>query len=132
MAIDLLYRKIYSGFKLTDEQCRFLVGVSAEEIVGDKGQKEYHFCYDRRLAIPFQRITPDSPLLDISAIWNNISVEQIMVIRGANSVVLSEQALEDMKKHPAVKKVLIVQEVGHAPTLLTLDQIIPIADFLKP
>ncbi len=53
-----------------------------------------------------------------------------MVVQGKESDILSEATIETMKQKSALKKVLQVPNVGHAPMLNSKDQIDPIITFL--
>lgn len=64
------------------------------------------------------------------ALWDNIKCP-VMVVRGKNSDLLTEDTLEAMKhRGPGVQKVLIVEGVGHAPMLNTPEQVESVKKFL--
>jgi pimeloyl-ACP methyl ester carboxylesterase len=82
--------------------------------------------YDPKLATSLEAIGPARPL---PTLWNEFDAlggVQVMVIRGANSDILSAATVEGMRKRRRALEVLEVPEEGHAPRLagtLTIDRV---------
>jgi len=69
--------------------------------------------------------------IDLWKIWDAVTCPTL-VLRGAESDLLLESTVEQMRgRGPAVKTVEF-PGIGHAPWLMSEDQIRPIADFLLP
>jgi pimeloyl-ACP methyl ester carboxylesterase len=87
--------------------------------------------YDTGLAHNFAAITFDEPLPTMWPQFEALTQRPVMVVRGANSDLLSTEAVEDMKtRHPAME-VLLVPDQGHAPLLAEADVIARIAAFVE-
>jgi len=82
--------------------------------------------YDPKLATILEAIGPARPL---PTLWNEFDAlgrVPVMVVRGANSDILSAATVESMRKRRRALEVLEVPEEGHAPRLagaLTIDRI---------
>ena len=82
--------------------------------------------YDPKLATILEAIGPARPL---PTLWNEFDAlgrVPVMVVRGANSDILSAATLEGMRKRRRALEVLEVPEEGHAPRLagtLTINRV---------
>ena len=83
--------------------------------------------YDPGIAIPF-RTQPAPPSL--WPVWDAIRCPTL-VVRGAESDLLAKSTLEAMAARGPRPQVLEVAGVGHAPMLLSADQVDPVAAFLR-
>jgi pimeloyl-ACP methyl ester carboxylesterase len=87
--------------------------------------------YDPRLARTFDGVDLERPL---PALWNefgSLARVPLMVIRGANSDLLSEETVAAMAaRHPALQR-LVIPDQGHAPLLVEADVIATIAAFAR-
>ena len=73
--------------------------------------------YDPALAHNLAAISPDQPTPTMWPQFEALAGVPVMVIRGANSDILSSETVEAMKtRHPAMD-VLVVADQGHAPLL---------------
>jgi pimeloyl-ACP methyl ester carboxylesterase len=81
--------------------------------------------YDPAIAMAFQGIEAD---VDLTSIWDAVACP-ILVIRGQESDLLTA---EDAKTMTSKKSVQLVEipDVGHAPALMSEDQIGMVRDFL--
>jgi pimeloyl-ACP methyl ester carboxylesterase len=86
--------------------------------------------YDTGLAHNFAAITFDEPLPTMWLQFDALAHRPVMVVRGANSDLLSAETVEAMKaRHPAMG-VLVVPDQGHAPLLAEADVIARIGEFV--
>src|SRR5215510_10679460 len=79
--------------------------------------------YDPKLATILEAIGPERPLPTLWSEFDALGRVPVMVIRGANSDILSAATVEAMRRR---RRVLEVPEEGHAPRLagaLTIDRI---------
>jgi pimeloyl-ACP methyl ester carboxylesterase len=85
--------------------------------------------YDPALAHNLAAISPDRPVPKMWPQFEALARVPVMVIRGANSDILSSEAVEAMKaRHPGMD-VLVVPHQGHAPLLVEPDIIARIKQF---
>ncbi len=85
--------------------------------------------YDRRLARAIGRIDLSRPVPDLWPQFIALSQVPALVIRGANSDVLSAETLEAMiERHPNLRTVTVPDQ-GHAPLLKDQDTVEAIASF---
>jgi len=73
--------------------------------------------YDPRLATILEAIGPEQPLPPLWKEFDALGRVPVMVIRGANSDILSAATVEAMRKRRRALEVLEVPEEGHAPRL---------------
>src|SRR6516162_6042868 len=73
--------------------------------------------YDPKLATILEAIGPARPLPTLWSEFDALGRVPVMVIRGANSDILSAATVEDMRKRRRALEVLEVPEEGHAPRL---------------
>jgi len=67
--------------------------------------------------------------VDLWSVWDRIACPTL-VLRGAESDLLSAETAAEMAKRGPAAKVVTVQGCGHAPALMADDQIKTIADWL--
>ncbi|HMA73155.1 MAG TPA: alpha/beta hydrolase [Xanthobacteraceae bacterium] len=85
--------------------------------------------YDPALAHSLAAMNPDQPIPTTWREFEALAGVPTMVIRGANSDILSAETVESMKtRHPELE-VLVVPDQGHAPLLAEPDVIARIAQF---
>ena len=67
------------------------------------------------------------------AVWNKIPTDtEIILIRGETSDILTPETAQKMAETgPGLKNIIVIPKVGHAPMLLSEDQISPIREFFS-
>jgi pimeloyl-ACP methyl ester carboxylesterase len=73
--------------------------------------------YDPKLATIFEAIGPAQPLPTLWKEFDALGRVPVMVIRGANSDILSQATVEAMRKRRRALEVVEVPDEGHAPRL---------------
>ena len=118
---------------LSDEQWRHLAEHSAEAL--DAG--EYRLRYDpairhtlRGHADPEFPLGPNFAGIDLWSVWTEIRCP-VLVLRGAESDVLSRSTLERMRASKPGVEVVEFPGVGHAPALMSEPQIAAVREFLS-
>lgn len=88
--------------------------------------------YDPAIAVPFRGATEETTAAGQAALWQ--LYEQIkadtLLLRGASSDLLSKLTAEDMARRGPRARLIEFEGVGHAPTLVTDDQVAAVSDFL--
>ena len=82
--------------------------------------------YDPAIGEPFAK--GETGTLDLGALWTRVAVP-VLLLRGAESDVLSAETAADMARRPEVELVEL-PGIGHAPALMEPSQIERIAEFL--
>ena len=77
---------------------------------------EILFDYDPAIAVPFNVKGP-TPRVDMRPLFNALAQKPLLVVRGAESDLLSATALEKMKAAAPDASFVTVPGAGHAPTL---------------
>ncbi len=108
----------------SDAEWRFLTGIWVRK--NDDGSYRAH--YDPRIAEPFRATMPEKDM----ELWHHYDAIRCptLVIRGANSDLLSKKTTQEMTSRGPKARVVEILEVGHAPTLMHADQIAIVRDFL--
>ena len=108
----------------TESQWRFLT----ETWIRKDAEGKWRPHYDPRIADEYKRTLPAQDI-ELWYLYDAIRCPT-MVLRGAQSDLLSRQTAEAMARRGPKAKVVEIAGVGHAPTLLNPDQIGIVRDFL--
>jgi pimeloyl-ACP methyl ester carboxylesterase len=108
----------------SDAEWRFLT----ESVLRRNDDGSYRFHYDPKLAEPFRKLMPEKDL-ELWPLWDAIQCPAL-VLRGAQSDLLTPATCEQMKQRGPKAKVVEIPGVGHAPTLMHEDQIRIVREFL--
>jgi pimeloyl-ACP methyl ester carboxylesterase len=114
------------GLKTRDEW-RELVAPTLRQVDG-----RYVFRYDPAIAMPFRTTTPQAAAAGEAATWalyDRIEARTLL-IRGAQSDLLSSETAAEMATRGPCPRVAEVQEVGHAPTFMPPSEIQIVREFL--
>lgn len=85
--------------------------------------------YDEKLASTLAAVDPDQPLPQLWKEFDTLANVPLMVIRGANSDILSAATVDAMRaRHPAMDSIEIADQ-GHAPLLAEPETIARIVQF---
>ncbi|MDP1740451.1 MAG: alpha/beta hydrolase [Polaromonas sp.] len=88
--------------------------------------------YDPAIAVPVRAVTEASAREGEVLLWqlyDNIQA-QTLILRGANSDLLSHATAQAMAQRGPKARVIEFEGVGHAPTLVAMDQVSTVGDFL--
>ena len=119
---------------LSDEQWRHL----AENGVQETAEGRFHLRYDPAIGDTMRgaRADPEFPMgpnffsgIDLWSTWADIRCPTL-VLRGAESDVLSHDTLLQMQARRPGVEVLELPGIGHAPALMSYDQIAAVSEFL--
>lgn len=123
-AFEAHLRAIHAPFgPLTAEQWRHLALHSHRRL--DDGGIGFH--YDPAIALPFKSLVVND--VDLWPLWDQVKCPTL-VLRGADSDLLSHETAREMQRRGPGAKVLEFPGIGHAPALMAEDQIAPVREFL--
>ena len=123
-ALDAYLRVIYAPFgPFTDTQWRGLVESSARVL--DDGR--IGLAYDPGIAVPLRAMPPED--VDMWPVWEEVSAP-VLVIRGEASDVLLADTAERMARSGPKARLEELPGIGHAPTLMSGEQIALVRDWL--
>jgi pimeloyl-ACP methyl ester carboxylesterase len=84
--------------------------------------------YDPALAEPFKHQMPEGDL-ELWPLYDAIG-SKMLVLRGELSDLLKRETCDAMTQRGPKAKIVEIAGVGHAPTLVAIDQVTPVVDFL--
>ncbi len=108
----------------TDEQWRGLT----EHVVRPLPEGGFRMHYDPRIAEPYNAQRPFKAS-DLWHLWDAIRAP-VLLLRGAESDLLTREVALEMTRRGPRAKLVEFPGVGHAPTLLSPNQIAPVREFL--
>jgi pimeloyl-ACP methyl ester carboxylesterase len=124
-AAEQLVRAVAAPFgPHTDEEWRFL----AEVVTRRNADGSYRFHYDPKIAERFRKDMPEGDM-ELWPLWDAVRCPTL-VIRGAQSDLLSKATAEQMTARGPKAKLVELPGIGHAPTLMHEDQIGIVREFL--
>jgi len=123
-ALEAHIREVSASFgPLTDEQWKHLAETTSRR-TADGG---WRLKYDPGIAVPFRATQSGG---DLWPIWDAIRCPTLL-LRGAESDLLSRSTAEAMRSRGPAPEIVEFAGVGHAPMLLSADQIRPVTAFLE-
>ena len=124
--IEAFVRLVSAPFgKLSDAQWRHLT----EHVVRQAADGSWEFRYDPGIAVPFRRDTESGRDIEVWFLYDAVRCPTL-VMRGAESDLLTHETLERMHERGPHAKVVEIPGVGHAPTLMDPEQIAIVREFL--
>jgi len=123
-SLEAHIREVSAPFgALTDAQWNTLARTTARESPDGR----WRLKYDPRIAVPFRAAAAQNS--DLWAIWDAIQCPTLL-LRGAQSDLLSSATAAEMGSRGPKPEFVEVPGVGHAPMLLSEEQIAPVEAFL--
>jgi pimeloyl-ACP methyl ester carboxylesterase len=107
---------------LSDAQWHHLTLHSARQLPSG----EYTFAYDPGIAEPFKNTPQD---VDLWSVWDAVRCP-VLVLRGAESDVLAHTDAEAMQARGPKAELIEFAGIGHAPALMTAEQIAVVRNWL--
>ena len=124
-ALEAHIREVSAPFgALSDAQWTDLARSTARQTADGK----WRLKYDPGIAVPFRTATPATT--DLWAVWDAVRCPTLL-LRGAESDLLSPDTAAAMRGRGPKPRFVEFPGVGHAPMLLTPEQIAPVAAFLE-
>ncbi|HTS22157.1 MAG TPA: alpha/beta hydrolase [Casimicrobiaceae bacterium] len=123
-ALEAHIREVSAPFgPLTDAQWRDLALTTARATADGRWQLKY----DPGIAVPFK--SAPTAVGDLWPVWDAIRCPTLL-LRGAESDLLSRETAAAMTARAPAARMIEFPGIGHAPMLLSTDQIAPVAAFL--
>ncbi len=123
-ALEAHIREVSAPFgALTDAQWAELARTTARQTADGR----WRLKYDPGIAVPFRSTAGAGG--DLWPVWDAIRCPTLL-LRGAESDLLSRETATAMRARGPAPRVIEFPGVGHAPMLLTPEQIAPVATFL--
>ncbi|MGO9004938.1 MAG: alpha/beta fold hydrolase [Beijerinckiaceae bacterium] len=124
--IDLLKRLMGNQFTaLSEEEWKMHALATFQKADGSFGLK-----YSPMLVKALESIDLEAPLPTLWPLYDTLQKIPLLIIRGANSDVLSPETFAEMARHHETCETLVVQGQGHAPLLYDGPSIEKIAGFI--
>jgi len=125
------FRTIYSSFGLNEEQIQDFARFSVKPMTGTNAEG-FEMTYDPGLCMTYKEwIMQQQSDIGIWPVWDNIKCP-VMLIRGKQSTLLLQETVEEMKvRGPGLATIYEVDNVGHAPALLSSGELEAIKTFLQ-
>ena len=121
---DAYIRAVSAPFgALTDAQWEHLTRTS----VARNADGRYALTYDPGIALPFRNAAAPP---DLWPVWDAIRCPTLL-LRGAKSDLLSAATAKAMTERGPNARLVEFAGIGHAPTLLSSDQVAPVVAFLR-
>ena len=125
-AADILRRLFSAQFPKLSEADWLASARRAYKLENDRLQPTY----DVRLATTLEHVNFDKPLPPLWKEFDALAAVPLMVIRGANSDILSPETVDAMRRRRPGLELIEVPDQGHAPLLAEADVVARIGDFV--
>ena len=132
--VEAYVRNVCAPFgPLTDAQWRHL----AQHTARQNGDDSYALRYDPAIGENLHgHVDPEFPMgpdmmrgIDLWNVWSKVECP-VLVLRGAQSEVLLKKTVDEMRERKPDLEVAEFEGVGHAPALMSADQIRVVKEFL--
>ncbi|HYC25795.1 MAG TPA: alpha/beta hydrolase [Roseiarcus sp.] len=124
-AMEQALRVVYATLgPMSDAQMRRMTENSARR----QPDGSYGFAYDPRIAEPIKTVAPAD--VDLWRMWDAIKCP-VLLLRGARSDVVTRETAVEMTKRGPKAQLVEFEGIGHAPALLSADQIGAVRAFLS-
>lgn len=121
--VEAHLRKLYPKFgNLTEEQWRHLARIGSR--LTPEG--DLRLAYDPNIRESFRNLHVDFQVWDL---WEKIDIP-VLILRGSESGILTQETLEEMLRRNPNARSHVFEGIGHAPPLMSGDQIGIVLDFL--
>lgn len=136
--VEAYLRNVCAPFgPLTDEQWQHLARHGARKVEAGDGSSLYQLRYDPAIGGGLHgHIDAEFPMgpdllrgIDLWNVWSKVECP-VLVLRGAESEVLTRKTVEEMLERKPGTEVVEFAGVGHAPALMSEDQIAVVKRFL--
>ena len=122
--LDAYLREIYAPFgPFSDAQWQGLVRSSARDL----GNGEIGLAYDPGIGVPIKAMPVQD--VDLWSVWSEVQCP-VLVIRGEQSDLLLADTARQMTTSGPRADLAVLAGMGHAPTLMSDDQITLVSDWL--
>jgi pimeloyl-ACP methyl ester carboxylesterase len=123
---EAYFREFLAPFgELADEQW---TQITRHSVAWDASRERYFMLCDPEIARAFRN--PWHYSLDLSKYWTAIEIP-ILVLRGVDSDLLTPDVARDMIRRNPRARVLEIDGCGHAPPLMSHEQIAYVCEFLQ-
>jgi len=123
--LDAYLREIYAPFgTFSDAQWQGLVRSSARALDNDS----FGLAYDQGIAVPLRAMPAED--VDLWSTWSNVQCP-VLVIRGEQSDLLLADVARQMTTSGPRAELAVLAGMGHAPMLMSADQIALVRDWLS-
>lgn len=104
----------------------------ADDVLKQDADGKWIRHYDPQLAVPLQAMSMDSAAQAQALLWASYEAIRCptLLLRGADSDLLTAEAAREMTRRGPKPELVEFEGVGHAPTLMHLDQIAAVRNFL--
>jgi pimeloyl-ACP methyl ester carboxylesterase len=124
-ALEAYLRRVHAGFgRLGDSQWRHMAEHGARRTA-----EGWRLAYDPRIREPF--LAGADADIELWDLWEQIACPTL-VLRGVESTLLTQATAEAMRARGPKAELVLIPETGHAPALMTEDQIEIVRGWLKP
>ncbi len=107
------------------------LALTRPQLVADGDGYKSH--YDPAIALPFRAVTPEVAAAGEAALWASYDALRCptLLLRGAQSDLLSAETAQAMTQRGPRARLVTLDGVGHAPTLVQPEQVRLVSDFLR-
>lgn len=121
--VEAHLRQLYPKFgELSAEQWRHLARIGSRVTA----EGDLRLAYDPRIRESFRNLDNDFEIWDL---WEKINIP-VLILRGGESTILTQDTMDEMLRRNPLARGHVFEGIGHAPPLMSGDQIDIVLDFL--